>query len=87
MGGHVQKFQLENGVEFWALGSSQYVRLAVNNIETYLTNQVKLGNSKWRLPEKAETPIQTSYIPELDVSPGLYPIEAAYICLTGIGAY
>ena len=32
----------------------------------------------WKLPTKAETPLQTSYRPELDVSPELKPIDAAY---------
>ena len=48
------------------------------NVETYLKKQVKLGNSKWRLPEKAETPMQKSYRPEIYVSPELEPIEYAY---------
>jgi hypothetical protein len=78
LGGHVQKVQLENGVECWAFGSSQYVKAVVNNVELYLTKQMKLGNSKWKLPAKAETPMQTSYRPELDVSPELEPIKASY---------
>jgi hypothetical protein len=78
LGGHVRKVQLENGVECWAFGSSQYVKAAVNNVETYLAKQLKLGNSKWTLPAKAETPMQTSYRPELDVSPELEPNEASY---------
>jgi hypothetical protein len=78
LGGHVRKVQLENGVECWAFRSSQYVKSAVTNVEAYLTKQAKLGNSKWKLPAKAETPMQTSYRPELDVSPELEPIEAAY---------
>jgi hypothetical protein len=78
LGGHVRKVQLENGVECWAFGSSQYVRAAVNNVETYLAKQLKLGHSKWKLPAKAETPMQTSYRPELDVTPELEPTEAAY---------
>ena len=53
------------------------MRLAVNLFETDLKKQVKLGNSKLRLPEKAETPMQTSYRPEKDVSRELEPIEAA----------
>jgi hypothetical protein len=36
LGGHVRKVQLENGVECWAYGSSQYVQAAVKNVETYL---------------------------------------------------
>ena len=78
MGGHIRKVQLENGVECWAFGSSQYVKAAVDNVETYLVKQLKLGNSKWKLPAKAETPMQTSYRPELDVSPELEPTKAAY---------
>jgi hypothetical protein len=71
LGGHARKVQLKNGVECWAFGSSQYVKAAVDNVETYLAKQLKLGNSKWKLPAKAETPMQTSYRPELDVSPEL----------------
>jgi hypothetical protein len=59
LGGHVRKIQLENRVECWAFESSQYVRVAVDNVEMYLAKQVKLGNSKWKLPAKAETPMQT----------------------------
>ena len=78
LGGHVQKVQLENGVGCWAFGSSQYVKSAVTNVEAYLTKQAKLLNPKWKLPTKAETPMQTSYRPELDISPELEPTEAAY---------
>jgi hypothetical protein len=78
LGGHVQKVQLENGVGCWAFGSSQYVKSAVTNVEAYLTKQAKLLNSKWKLPTKAETPMQTSYRPELDISPELEPTDAAY---------
>jgi hypothetical protein len=77
-GGHVRKVQLENGIECWAFGSLQYVKSAVTNVEAYLTKQAKLLNSKWKLPRKAETPMQTSYRPELDVSPELEPTKAAY---------
>ena len=33
LGGHCRKVQLENGVESWALSSSQYVQTVVNNVE------------------------------------------------------
>jgi hypothetical protein len=78
LGGHVRKVQLENGVECWAFGSSQYVRAAVKNVETYLAKQAATGNSKWKMPAQAETPMQTSYRAELDVSLELEPVEAAY---------
>jgi hypothetical protein len=52
------------------------VKAAVTNVETFLEKQrVK----KWKLvPKMAETPMQTSYRPELDVSPELEPNEASY---------
>jgi hypothetical protein len=53
------------------------MKLAVENVETYLTKQAKLGNPKWKLPAKAETPMQILYRPELDVSPELEPTKAA----------
>lgn len=73
LGGHVRKVQLENGVECWAFSSSQYVQAAVNNVQTYLAKQ-----TRYRLPAKAETPLTTTYRPELDVSPELNPVLGAY---------
>jgi hypothetical protein len=75
LGGSVRKVQLDNGVECWAYSSSQYVRAAVNNVEEYLA---KREDARWRLPAKAETPLRTTYRPELDVSPELGPSDAAY---------
>ena len=75
LGGHVQKVQLDNGVECWAFSSSQYVQAAVKNVEEYLAKQV---DDRWKLPAKAETPIQTSFRPELDISPELNGTEASY---------
>jgi hypothetical protein len=56
----------------------QYVRATVTNVEMYLAKLVRQGNTKWKLPAIAETPMQTSYRPELDVTPELIPIEASY---------
>ena len=84
LGGHVRKVQLDNGVEYWAFSSSQYVQSAVKNVEEYLSKQEDVN---WKLPTKAETLLQTSYRPELDVSPGpeLKPIDTAYyISLIGM---
>jgi hypothetical protein len=75
LGGHVRKVQLDNGVNCWAFGSSQYVQSAVANVEAYLEKQ---ANAKWKYPTKAETPMQTSYRPELDVSPELGSTDASY---------
>jgi len=82
LGGHVRKVQLDNGVDCWAFSSSQYVRAAVKNVEEYLS---KRDNVHWKLPAKAETPMRTSYRPELDVTPELQPADASYyMSLIGI---
>jgi hypothetical protein len=51
------------------------VQSAVANVEAYLEKQ---ATGKWSLPNKAETPMQTSYRPELDVSSELGATEASY---------
>ena len=70
LGGRVHKVQLENGVWTWSFSSSQYVQSAVKNVEEYVR---KPENSHLKIPTKAETPLTTSYRPELDVSPELTP--------------
>ena len=74
---------MENGVEAWAFGSSQYVQAAVKNVETFLLQE---ENQKcWTMPKKAQTPLLTTYCPELDVSPELDPnLSAYYQSLIGI---
>lgn len=75
LGGHLSLVELENGVKAWAFSSSQYVKAAVKNVEDYIS---KPENKGWKLPKKADTPMSTSYRPELDVSPALEPAVAAY---------
>jgi hypothetical protein len=72
LGGHLRKVTLDNGVKAWAFSSLQYVQEAVKNVETYLATRDR------KLPSKSETPISTSYRPELDVGPALGPTDAAY---------
>ena len=72
LGGHLRKVELTNGVKAWAFSSSQYVQEAVRNVEAYLS--LKGG----KLPNRAETPMQTSYRPELNITPELGPTDAAY---------
>jgi hypothetical protein len=75
--------ELENGVKAWAYSSSQYVQAAVKNVQDYLSKPANVD--KWKLPSKAETPIQTSYRPELDTTRELNPQEASYyMSLIGI---
>ena len=71
--GHCRKLQLENGVKAWAFSSLQHVQAAVKNVGEYVRNKENLN-----IPGRAETPMQTSYRPELDVSMELTPIFASY---------
>ena len=59
----------------WSFSSSQYVQSAIKNVEGYVG---KPENSHLKIPSKAETPLMTSYRPELDVSPELTPQDSAY---------
>ena len=48
----------------------------------------KKNDKRCNLPKKAETPLRTSYHPELDVSPELHPTQASYyMSLIGILRY
>ena len=75
LGGRVCKVQLENGIWAWSFSLSQYVQSAVKNVEEYVG---KYKNSYLKILSKAETPLTTSYRPELDVSPELTPRDSAY---------
>jgi hypothetical protein len=72
LGGSMREVELENGIKAWAFGSLQYVQEAIKNVERYLDLQ------RGKLPSKAETPMQMSYRPELDVTPELNPSDVAY---------
>lgn len=78
LGGRVRKVQLENGVECWAFGSSQYVQAAVQRVKDHLQELHAAGDTRFRLPARANTPMQTAYRAELDVTPELDPKLAAY---------
>jgi hypothetical protein len=79
MGGHVCKVELTNGVKVWTFSSSQYIQLAVKNVEDYLQGK------DIKLPSKAEMPIMTSCCLAIDVSLELGPCDAAcYQSLLGI---
>jgi len=78
LGGNCRLVELETGVKCWAFGSSQYVQTAVKNVEKALADRQRLGDDRFRLPAKVNTPINTSYRPELDVSPELGMKDASY---------
>jgi hypothetical protein len=62
LGGHLSLVELDNGVKAWAFSSSQYVRAAVQNVEDFIA---KDETKRWKLSNKAETPLYTEYRPEL----------------------
>ena len=70
LGGRGHKVQLENGVWTWSFSSSQYVQSTIKNVEAYVGRP---ENSHLKIPSKAETPLTTSYRPELDVLSELMP--------------
>ena len=78
--GHARRVHLANIVEAWGFISSQYVQSEVNNVETYIKYQ-----ERWNISGKAETPLRTTYRPELDISTKLGPVVAScYMSLVGI---
>ena len=80
LGGSVRKVELENGVSAWAMGSSKYCEAAVTNVKKYLE-----GHGKYVFPKGCNTPMSTSYRPELDVTPELKPaMSSYYMSLIGI---
>ena len=54
LGADIRKVKLDNGVDAWAASSSQYVQAAVRNVEEYIE---KSHNKRWKIPNKAETPM------------------------------
>lgn len=72
LGAQMREVILENGATAWGISSSQYVQAVVHNVERYLEEH------DIRFPNKAETPMRTSYSPELDVNKELDAEEHAY---------
>ena len=59
LGNEVMKVELENGAMVWAMSSAQYVKAAVENVETNLAKK----NSK--LSKRASAQFPNEYCPEL----------------------
>ena len=75
LGAGIRKVKLDNGMEAWAASSSQYIQAAVKNVKEYIE---KSHHKQWRIPNKVETPMRSTYRPELDVSEELSPSNASY---------
>ena len=75
LGAGIRKVKLDNGLDAWAASSSQKVQAAVRNVEEYIE---KSHNKRWKIPNKVETPMRSTYRPELDVAEELSPSDASY---------
>ena len=75
LGGRVRKVQLANGTWCWAYSSSQYVQAAVKNVKSWLEEP---DNVHWGKLPKCDSPLPTTYRPELDTSTELSPSDAAF---------
>ena len=80
LGGSIRKVELENGAKAWTMISSKYCQAAVANVKRYLEN-----HKEYVFPKGCDTPMTTSYRPELDVTPVLKPgMSSYYMSLIGI---
>ena len=68
----MREVKLDDGMLAWAFGSAQYVKVAVNNVEVYLSKRGRL------LPAKAKTPLPSGYCPEINITEELGPEEGSY---------
>ena len=84
LGATISQFHLPDNPEKvrWAMGSEQYVKEAVHNVENWL----KQRDAK--LKTKATTPLPSGYRPELDVSPHVdQELYSYYNSLIGIARW
>lgn len=72
LGNKITKLLLENGALAYAFSSSQYIQLAVSNVEEYLK---KTGE---KLPSQTSTQFPPNHHPEIDTTRELNPTKAAY---------
>ena len=63
------KLQLKtiNGIKCWTMSSHKYLSVVVKNVEEYV------GKTKFQVPRKATTPMDNTYVPELDETNELNP--------------
>ena len=64
LGARVKRMEMPNGVQAWALSSSKYVQEAVQNVKSYLRDE--LGGQG--LKKRAPTPFMSEYDPEMDIT-------------------
>ena len=72
LGTKIRLTTLPNGKKAWGQSSSHYVREAVKNVESWMSKE------GYHFSKRADTPMSSSYRPELDVSQELDSEKANY---------
>ena len=81
LGGKVSQVELETGETCWLFSSSQYVQEACRNVRKYLKDRYKdntVQDRPYFMPKKARAALSNQYRPEIEVTPELEPVDAAY---------
>jgi hypothetical protein len=82
LGANVMKHQLPNGSSCWAMSSEMYVKNAIANVKELLHED---GRELRTTKKRGQTPLPTSYKPELDQTNELLPaMISQYLQLIGI---
>jgi hypothetical protein len=71
LGARLQKKKI-NGIECWSITSVDYVKAGVENVEEAIKDK------RWKLPNRVQTPMVSSYTPELNGTPELEPEDLQY---------
>ena len=61
LGTRLQK-KIINKQECWSMTSQNYVKAAIDNVET------TIKDTRWKLPSQAKTPMTSNYVPEMNSS-------------------
>ena len=64
LGAKLQEKEI-NDYYCWTISSADYIKAAVQTVKDY----VNKDKCQWKLPSKAQTPMVSSFIPELDGTP------------------
>ena len=78
LGAKLRKVALADGTHHWGQSSSHYIQEAIKNVENWTQK------NGYHLLSKVDTPMSTSYRPELDVSQELDSDETSFF-MSGIG--
>lgn len=80
LGGELRKVKLQNGANAWSFSSAKYVREAVSNVKSYISEKenMKGMSEATTLPRRATLPFTNDYRPEVDVTNELSAEKAAY---------